>query len=103
MAIEVQRPDLWWLTTGDGPGTELRVRVGLISDIGGQVRILVEAVIAGSLLDDGQRPAHQWLGLLQTVGGPQQVSQITEPDGDVGMLGAPGLYVRPRPTTHNES
>jgi hypothetical protein len=47
VVIEVQRPDLWWLTTGDVPGIELLVRAGLTSDIAGRVRILVEAVIAG--------------------------------------------------------
>ena len=48
---------------------------------------------AVGLLVDGQRPAHQRLGLGQAVGGLEQLRQVVEADGDVGVLGAVGLLV----------
>ena len=44
-----------------------------------------EAVAA---LVDGQRPAHQWLGLGQAAGGLQQQRQVVERRGDVWVVGA---------------
>ena len=45
VVVEVQRADLWWLLTADGPGTEFYV--GMEGDRHRRLRILVEAVIAG--------------------------------------------------------
>ena len=38
-------------------------------------------------LVDRQRPPEQRLGLGQAVGGPQQLRQVVEADGDVGWSG----------------
>ncbi len=48
---------------------------------------------AEAVLVDGQRAAHQRLGLGQAVGGLEQLRQVVEVDGDVGMLGAEALLV----------
>ena len=48
---------------------------------------------AEALLVDGQRAAHQRLGLGQPVGGLQQLRQVVEVGGDVGMVGAEALLV----------
>ena len=49
-------------------------------------------------LVDGQRPAHQGLGLVQAVGGLKELGQVVEIDGDVGMLGpVAGLVDGQRP------
>ena len=42
---------------------------------------------------DGQRPAHQRLGLRQPVRGLEQLRQVVEAGGHVRVLGAVGLLV----------
>ena len=46
-----------------------------------------------ALLVDGERAAIERLGLGQPVGVPQQLGQVVEADGDVGMLGPEALLV----------
>ena len=48
---------------------------------------------AVGLLVDGQRPAHQRLGLRQPVRGLEQLRQVVEARGDVRVFGAVGLLV----------
>ena len=49
------------------------------------------------LLVDGQRAAHQRLGLRQPVRGLEQLSQVVEACGDVRVFGAVGLLVDGQP------
>ena len=46
-----------------------------------------------ALLVDGERAAHQRLGLGKPVGGLQQSGKIVEASRDVGMLGPEALLV----------
>ena len=42
---------------------------------------------------DGERPAHERLGLLKAVGGLEQQGQVVEVGGDPGVLGTEALLV----------
>src|SRR5436190_892030 len=53
-----------------------------------------------ALLGNGERTPHQRLGLGQSIGSLQQLCQIAETDGDVGMLGAQALLVDGERTPH---
>ena len=48
---------------------------------------------AEALLVDGESAAHQKLGLGQPVGFLQQLGQVVEADGDLGMVGSEALLV----------
>src|SRR5258705_460630 len=45
------------------------------------------------LLVDGERAAHQRLGLAETVGGLEQLGQVREVCGDLRMVGSEALLV----------
>ena len=54
-------------------------------------------LLAEAGLVDGQRSAHQRLRLGQAVGGLEQLGQIIEVDGDIGViLAVAGLVNRQR-------
>ena len=48
---------------------------------------------AEAFLVDGERAAHQRLGLGEPVRGLEELRQIVEVDGDVGVIGAVGFLV----------
>ena len=48
---------------------------------------------AKAFLVDGERAPHQGLGVLEPVGGLQELRQIVEADGDVRVIGAEALFV----------
>jgi hypothetical protein len=80
VVIEIQRPDLWWLNAGDGPGTELPIRRALTGDIVDDARLLVDAVVAGryshevcieqSRARQGKGPVRAWSETFVTENGP---------------------------------
>ena len=48
---------------------------------------------AEAFLVDGERAAHQGLGLRKTVRGLKQLRQIVEVSGHIGMIGAEAFLV----------
>ena len=52
------------------------------------------------LLVDGQRATHQRLGLRQTVRVLEQLRQVVEAEGDVGVFGSVGLLVDGQRAAH---
>ena len=55
---------------------------------------------AEAFLVDGQRAAHQGLGLGKPVRGLKQLRQIVEADGDLGMIGAEAFLVDGQRAAH---
>ena len=53
-----------------------------------------------TLLKNGQSAAHEGFGLIQPVGGFQQLGQVVEADGDVGMIGVEGMLVNDQSAAH---
>ena len=60
-----------------------------IVEVGGNAGVLG----AVRPLDDGQRAAIRYLGLRQTVRGPEQPSQVAEVAGDLRVFGSVRLLV----------
>jgi hypothetical protein len=80
VVVEIQGDDLWWVTTDDGPGTELHV--GMKEDRYEVLESLVRAVVAGRYrhgpcIDEmrrlfrSPRRIHGWCETFDTEDGPR--------------------------------
>ena len=64
----------------------------IVFDCGVQVWMFVPGTL-GEQEKYLEMSSHERLGLGQVVGGPEQLRQVVEVDGDLGMLGAEALLV----------